>query len=192
VVLGFIGSFYEYEGLDLLLEALPMARARIPNLKLLLVGGGPHEAALKRLAAEANLGDAVVFTGRVPFAEVERYYDLVDLFVYPRRKSRLTDLVTPIKPIEAMAKERVVIASDCGGHREIVTHGLNGLLFAADDPRALADAIVAAVKDQDSWPLMGKNAREYVIRERTWAASVERYEPVYHRLVGERRRASAA
>jgi PEP-CTERM/exosortase A-associated glycosyltransferase len=192
IVLGFIGSFYEYEGLDLLLEALPTARATIPNLKLLLVGGGPHEAELKRLAAEANLADTVVFTGRVPFAEVERYYDLVDLFVYPRRKSRLTDLVTPIKPIEAMAKERVVIASDCGGHREIVTNGLNGLLFKADDPHALADAIVAAVKDRDNWPLMGENARAYVIRERTWAASVDRYEPVYHRLAGERRRARAA
>jgi glycosyltransferase involved in cell wall biosynthesis len=164
----------------------------VPNLKLLLVGGGPHEAELKRLTAESNLADTVLFTGRVPFSEVERYYDLVDLFVYPRRKSRLTDLVTPIKPIEAMAKGRVVIASDCGGHREIVTHRLNGLLFTADDPRALANEIVAAVHERDAWPLIGKNAREYVIRERTWAASVDRYEPVYERLAGNRRKARAA
>jgi len=186
IVLGFIGSFYEYEGLDVLLQALPQARAQVPELKLLLVGGGPHEADLKRMAAEMNLNKAVVFTGRVPFAEVERYYDLVDLFVYPRRKSRLTDLVTPIKPIEAMAKERVVLASDCGGHKEIVTHRLNGLLFASDDANALADGIVAAVQDQEAWPLMGKNAREYVIRERTWATSVDRYEPVYERLTAHR------
>jgi glycosyltransferase involved in cell wall biosynthesis len=192
VVLGFIGSFYEYEGLDLLLQALPKALAHTPNIKLLLVGGGPHEAELKRLTAQADLDRVVIFTDRVPFAEVERYYDLVDLFVYPRRKSRLTDLVTPLKPIEAMAKQRVVIASDCGGHKEIVTHGLNGLLFAADDANALADEIVGAVGNREVWPLMGGSAREYVIRERTWAASVNRYEPVYERLAFDRRKAKVA
>jgi PEP-CTERM/exosortase A-associated glycosyltransferase len=191
-VLGFIGSFYEYEGLDLLLQALPKARARVPNLKLLLVGGGPHEAELKRLTTEMKLDGAVVFTGRVPFAEVERYYDLVDIFVYPRKKSRLTDLVTPIKPIEAMAKERLVIASDCGGHKEIVTHRRTGLLFRADDADALAEEIATAVAERDGWAAIGKSAREYVIRERTWPASVNRYEAVYERLAGPRRKAKAA
>ena len=192
VVIGFIGSFYEYEGLDLLLQALPQTLARIPNLKLLLVGGGSHEAELKRLTAEAKLDNAVIFTGRVPFAEVERYYDLVDLFVYPRRKSRLTDLVTPLKPIEAMAKQRVVIASDCGGHKEIVTHGVNGLLFAADNAVALSNEIVGAVANREAWAAMGETARDYVLRERTWAASVNRYEPVYERLAAPRRKARAA
>jgi PEP-CTERM/exosortase A-associated glycosyltransferase len=192
IVLGFIGSFYEYEGLDLLLQALPQALAHTPNLKLLLVGGGPHEAELKRLTTQANLDHAVIFTGRVPFAEVERYYDLVDLFVYPRRKSRLTDLVTPLKPIEAMAKQRVVIASDCGGHREIVTHGSNGLLFAADNADALANEIIGAVGSRAAWPAMGQTARDYVLRERTWAASVNRYEPIYERLAAPRRRPKAA
>jgi PEP-CTERM/exosortase A-associated glycosyltransferase len=192
VVIGFIGSFYEYEGLDLLLQALPQTLARIPNLKLLLVGGGPHEAELKRLTAEAKLDNAVIFTGRVPFAEVERYYDLVDLFVYPRRRSRLTDLVTPLKPIEAMAKQRVVIASDCGGHKEIVTHGSNGLLFAADNAVALSNEITGAVVNREAWAAMGETARDYVLRERTWAASVNRYEPVYERLAAPRRKARAA
>jgi len=190
--LGFIGSFYEYEGLDLLLNALPQALGQVPNLKLLLVGGGSHEAELKRLAKANNIEGNVVFTGRVPFAEVERYYDFVDIFVYPRRKSRLTDLVTPLKPIEAMAKARVVIASDCGGHREIVTDGRNGFLFAAGDTQALTDAIVAAVAARETWPLIGKNARDYVVRERTWPASVDKYEPVYERLAGRDRGARAA
>jgi glycosyltransferase involved in cell wall biosynthesis len=186
-VLGFIGSFYEYEGLDLFLQALPKALAQMPDLKLLLVGGGPHEAELKRLTAEANLESAVIFTGRVPFEEVERYYDLVDLFVYPRRKSRLTDLVTPLKPLEAMAKQGVVLASDCGGHREIVTHGCNGLLFKADDAGALASGIVDAVTARQTWRLLGDNARRYVTCERTWQASVARYAPLYEKLVSNRR-----
>jgi glycosyltransferase involved in cell wall biosynthesis len=188
--LGFIGSFYEYEGLDVLLEALPQALPAVPNLKLLLVGGGNHDAELKRLAAEKGIESAVVFTGRIPFAEIERYYDLVDIFVYPRKKSRLTDLVTPIKPIEAMAKARVVLASDCGGHREIVTHGKNGLLFEADDTAALAKGIVAAVEAKDTWAGLGQNAREYVVRERTWPASVEKYAPVYERLAQRRGKAA--
>lgn len=186
VVLGFIGSFYEYEGLDVLLNALPQALMKTPNLKLLLVGGGSHEAELKRLAAANNIEGSVVFAGRVPFADVERYYDFVDIFVYPRRKSRLTDLVTPLKPIEAMAKGRVVIASDCGGHREIVTNGRNGFLFAAGDTQALADGIAAAVAARETWPLIGKNARDYVVRERTWPASVDKYEPAYRRLMSMR------
>ena len=166
------------------MAALPLALKHVPNLKLLLVGGGDHEAELKRLVVANNIENAVVFTGRVPFAEVERYYDLVDVFVYPRRKSRLTDLVTPLKPIEAMAKSRVVLATDCGGHREIVTHGRNGLLFAADDTQALADGILSTVAARDSWAVIGKNGRDYVVRERTWRASVDRYEPIYERLVG--------
>ncbi len=190
IVLGFIGSFYEYEGLDVLLDALPEALRAVPNLKLLLVGGGTHEAELKRLAVANDVEDAVVFTGRVPFAEIERYYDLVDIFVYPRRKSRLTDLVTPIKPIEAMAKARVVLASDCGGHREIVTHGRNGLLFAADSSEALAKGIVDAVEAKATWAVLGENAREYVVRERTWPASVEKYAPIYERLTARRGRAA--
>jgi len=192
IVLGFIGSFYEYEGLDVLLNAMPRALTAFPVLKLLLVGGGNHEAELKRQAATSGIQDAVVFTGRVPFADVERYYDLIDVFVYPRRRSRLTDLVTPIKPLEAMAKARVVIASDCGGHRELITNGRNGLLFAADDAQALADGIIGAVKARDTWPVIGQSAREYVVRERTWPAAVDRYAPVYERLVGRPLRARAA
>ena len=85
-----------------------------------------------------------------------------------------------------------MIASDCGGHREIVTHGKNGLMFAADDASALAAEIVRAVNARDTWPVIGKAAREYVLRERTWAASVNRYEPIYERLASPRRRAKAA
>ena len=147
-----------------------------------MVGGGEQEGALKRIAKTKGLDGHVTFTGRVPFEEVERYYDLIDIFVYPRRKSRLTDLVTPIKPLEAMAKARVVLASDCGGHREIVTHQQNGILFEAGNEASLADAIVSAVRAEPSWPVLGRAARDYVERERTWSASVANYAPVYEAL----------
>ncbi len=97
-VLGFIGSFYAYEGLDLLLDALPAILKQIPDVKVLLVGGGPQEAALKRQVMALDLKERVVFTGRVPHAEVNRYYDLIDVLVYARHPMRLTELVTPLKP----------------------------------------------------------------------------------------------
>ena len=118
-VLGFIGSFYAYEGLNLLLRALPMILERTPDTRLLLVGGGPEEAALRQQVKQLALTEKVIFTGRVPHDQVQSYYDLVDVFVYPRLSMRLTDLVTPLKPLEAMARGRLVVASDVGGHREL-------------------------------------------------------------------------
>src|SRR5688500_4204011 len=99
-VVGFIGSFYAYEGLDLLLKALPRMLERLPSIRLLLVGGGYEEQALRRQAVEAGIADKVLFGGRVPHEAVQDYYNLVDVFVYPRHRTRLTETVTPLKPLE--------------------------------------------------------------------------------------------
>src|SRR5690606_29052867 len=128
-VLGFIGSFYGYEGLDLLLAAMPHVLTALPDARLLLVGGGPQEAALVQQARRLGLDSAVIFTGRVPHERVPAYSSLVDAFVFPRRSMRLTELVTPLKPLEAMAKSKLVLASDVGGHRELMEHGKTGWLF---------------------------------------------------------------
>ncbi|MEG1117521.1 MAG: glycosyltransferase, exosortase A system-associated, partial [Janthinobacterium sp.] len=141
LVLGFIGSFYAYEGLALLLRAMPRLLAAQPALRLLLAGGGPQDAALRALAEQLGISHAVVFVGRVPHAQVAAYYQLVDICVYPRLPMRLTELVTPLKPLEAMAQGRLVVASDVGGHRELVEHGKTGMLFRAGDAGALAQAV---------------------------------------------------
>lgn len=184
-VLGFIGSFYSYEGLSLLVEALPAIVAAAPDVRLLLVGGGNEADALKARIAELGLADHVVMPGRVPFSEVGRYYDLVDVFVYPRLKMRLTDLVTPLKPIEAMASGRIVVASDVGGHREIVTDRETGFLFPAGDRDALARTVIDVLGARDAWPAMAAAGRAYVERERSWEASCARYVPVFARLTGK-------
>jgi len=183
LVLGFIGSFYHYEGLDLLLEALPAIRQALPDVAVLLVGGGPEAENLKAQAQRLGIGDAVRFTGRVPFAAVQGYYDLVDLLVYPRKRIRLTELVTPLKPLEAMAERRLVIASDVGGHRELIRDNDTGYLFAADDPTALARRVVEAARDADRHAAMREAGRRYVETERSWAASAAHYAPVYERLL---------
>jgi glycosyltransferase involved in cell wall biosynthesis len=182
-VLAFFGSFYSYEGLHLLLQALPALRERRADIALLLVGGGPEESNLRALAGELDLGDSVVFTGRVMHEEMQRYYDLADLFVFPRLSMRLTELVTPLKPLEAMAQERIVVASSVGGHRELVRDHETGYLFPPDAPRHLAEGVLSALADQASWPRIRARAAEFIDTERSWAHSVARYADVYGRLL---------
>jgi len=181
-VLGFVGSFYSYEGLALLIEALPRLLAQAPELRLLLVGSGPQEPALKDLTRQLKLNERVIFTGRVPHTEVQRYYDLIDILVYPRLSMRLTDLVTPLKPLEAMAQGRLLLASDVGGHRELIRDGVTGVLFQAGSSDALIEKILALLAQPERWPALRQQARQLVETERNWAASVARYGPVYARL----------
>lgn len=179
---GFVGSFYAYEGLDLLLAALPRVLAVRSDVRVLLVGGGPHESALKEMARGLGVADRVVFTGRVPHAEVHRYYDLIDVLAYPRRSMRLTELVTPLKPLEAMAQGRLLVASDVGGHRELIRDGETGTLFRAGSAEALADALLRVLAQASDWTERRARARRFVEAERNWRGSVERYRGIYANL----------
>lgn len=181
-VLGFIGSFYHYEGLHLLLKALSILLPARPRLRVLLVGGGPEDAALRALSRDLGIADQTVFTGRVSHRLVQRYYSLVDLLVYPRVHIRLTDLVTPLKPLEAMAQGKILLASDVGGHRELIADGKTGFLFPADDPQALAKRILEVLEWRDRWEAIRKEGRRFVEQERNWARSVARYRPIYEGL----------
>jgi PEP-CTERM/exosortase A-associated glycosyltransferase len=185
-VVGFIGSFYAYEGLDMLVDAMPLLAARRRGLRLLLVGGGPQEEALKARVKQLGLDNRVVFAGRVPHGEVQRYYDLIDILAYPRRSMRLTELVTPLKPLEAMAQGRIFVASDVGGHRELIRHGETGTLFRAGSVGALADAVSGLFQTRQDWPRLRQAGRRFVESDRTWANSVRRYAPVFERLTSQR------
>lgn len=184
-VLGFIGSFYAYEGLDLLVSAMPQLVQQRPDVCLLLVGGGPQEAALKAQVQMLGLADRVVFTGRVPHAEVNRYYDLIDVLAYPRHSMRLTELVTPLKPLEAMAQGHLFVASDVGGHKELIRHGETGWLFKADDRDALAAAVLDMLDHRDRWPQLRANGRRFVEEVRNWRNSVAYYEAPYQALLAQ-------
>lgn len=183
-VIGFLGSFYAYEGLDLLIEALPRMLTRAPDTRLLLVGGGPQEANLQARAATLGLADKVKFVGRVPHAEVSRYYSLVDLLAYPRHRMRLTDLVTPLKPLEAMAQGHLLIASDVGGHKELIEDGVTGTLFRAGDLDDLAAKAVLALGQADGGAAMRASGRAFVERERNWTRSIANHQAIYARALG--------
>jgi PEP-CTERM/exosortase A-associated glycosyltransferase len=181
-VVGFIGSFYAYEGLDLLLDALPELISQCPDVRVLLVGGGPQEANLRQQAERLGLGEYVIFTGRVPHKEVNRYYDLIDVLAYPRHPMRLTELVTPLKPLEAMAQGLLFVASDVGGHRELVIHNKNGILFKAGDKNSLAQAIVGLLSQREQWAALKANGRQFVEEVRNWRNSVANYVVPYQAL----------
>lgn len=191
-VIGFIGSFYDYEGLDVLIDAMPALVATNPGLHLVLVGGGPMDAALRAAAASSPAARAIHFIGRVPHEQVERYYSLIDVLVYPRKAMRLTELVTPLKPLEAMAQGKLVAASDIGGHRELIEDGVTGSLFAPDSPAAIAESIAALFAARDGWNNRRSIARAFVEQERNWSSNIRRYEPVYQRLLARHGQASRA
>ena len=182
--IGFVGSFYAYEGLDLLLRALPRIVHARPEVRVLLVGGGPQEEALKALARRLGVAGQVIFPGRVPHAEIHRYYGLIDLLVYPRRSMRLTELVTPLKPLEAMAQGQLLVASDVGGHRELIRDGETGILFRAGSADALAEAVLRLLARPADWAGLRERARRFVEGERNWRASVGRYAAVYAQARG--------
>ncbi|MCP5444196.1 MAG: glycosyltransferase, exosortase A system-associated [Chromatiaceae bacterium] len=183
LVLGFIGSFYAYEGLLLLVSAMPLILEQFPDTRLLLVGGGPQEREIQALVNKLDLHGEVIFTGRVPHNEVNDYYNLVDIFVYPRMHMRLTDLVTPLKPLEAMAQGKLVLASDVGGHKELIRDGENGRLFLADSRDSLAATTIAMMSHREQWDELKLNGRRYVEQERNWKKSVEKYRIIYKQLV---------
>lgn len=191
-VIGFIGSFYDYEGIDDLIAAMPLLHAGQPDARLLLVGGGSVEAALKSQTEASPASAAIRFVGRVPHTEVERYYALVDVMAYPRKRSRLTDLVTPLKPLEAMAQGKLVAASDVGGHRELIADGITGTLFAPDDPAACARALAGLLADRAGWERLRAAGRLHVSEKHNWHRNIRRYLDVYRRLLAQPSRTFAS
>jgi glycogen(starch) synthase len=181
-VIGFFGSFFEWEGLDTLIEALPLVLEAVPQARLLLVGGGRHEAALKRRAEELSLGRYIVFAGRVSHDEVRAFYGAADVAAYPRLPDRLTHMVTPLKPLEAMAQRRPVVASDVGGHRQLIRDGETGYLFSAGDRAALASRLIGALRGTDEVAALVARARDHVERAHRWSVVARGYLPVYERV----------
>ncbi len=183
-VFGFVGSFYRYEGLQFLLRAAPELIRRLPAARILLVGGGPDEDELRDLARP--LGEAVAIPGRIPHAVIRQIYAAIDVFVCPRRRSRLTEMVTPLKPLEAMAMARPVLASDVGGLAELIQPEVTGLLFEADSPEAFVAQAVRTGKDRALQQRLGREARAYLVEHRSWERIISRYLEIYSRAAGVR------
>lgn len=180
-VLGYVGSLFAWEGLPLLVEAMVRLRPAIPDIMLLIVGTGPDEAAIRQSVARHDLTRHVVFAGEMPHQEAVNAYAAIDLLVYPRLPSRITELVTPLKPLEAMALGQVCVASDVGGQRELIEDRVTGLLFRAGDAAALSAVILEAMGDPQLRASIAAHGPVAIRSGRTWAQSVANYRAAYER-----------
>jgi len=178
-ILGFFGSFYEYEGLSMLLDTMALLKSRGEKVLLILAGGGPKQQQIIRKIENLKLADIVTYAGRVDHNVIQDYYHIVDLMIYPRLSMRLTELVTPLKPLEAMAKGKIVIASGVGGHQELINNGVTGLLFEPGSSESLAQTISSAIRNRDQWEVIRRQARRYVEEDRNWERSVSFYRAAY-------------
>ncbi len=181
-VAGVVSNLVGYEGIDTLLAAVAELRSRGVPVRPLIVGDGPERAALERQAGQLGLTGTAIFTGRVPMSEVRRYHAVLDLFVVPRTSDRVCQLVTPLKPVEAMASGLTVVASDVGALREIIRPEVTGALATSGDPGSFADIMEPLLYSSDIRRKLGANAREWVARDRTWAHNAAIYRAAYERL----------
>jgi len=182
-VFGFIGSFFEFEGLEYFIKAIAKISGADKDIKAIVVGGGRREEELRSLAERACRGKNIIFTGLVSHSEAQRLYSIVDILVYPRVKNRLTDLVTPLKPLEAMAMEKAVIASDVGGLKELIEDGSTGLLFEAGNMADLTDKMLHLAHKSEIRLRLGKAARQEIIKNRDWKDLVKRYDNLYSQVI---------
>ncbi|QBI52474.1 glycosyltransferase family 4 protein [Streptomonospora litoralis] len=183
-VVGTTTSCYSYEGLDTLVDAVAELRRRGVAAHALIVGDGPELGALRERAAAAGLEGAAHFPGRVPADEVRRHHAALDVFCVPRRDERVSRLVTPLKPVEAMAGGLPVVAGDLDALREIVEPGTTGEVVPPECPGELADCLEKLAADPETRSDYGRAARERVGRHRTWEAAAHRYIESYRDLRG--------
>lgn len=181
---GTVSSLVDYEGIDYLLSAFAILAPRYPELKVLIVGEGVSGPSLRRQAEELGLSDRVVFTGRVPRERTSAYHQALDVFVVPRRDTTVTQSVTPLKPVEAQASARPVVASRLAALTETIHHKVNGLIVEPGDPIQLAEALDKLLGDKLMRQRFGSAGRESVLAERTWSHDAKLYTDAYNRLVG--------
>jgi glycosyltransferase involved in cell wall biosynthesis len=182
LVIGYVTSFHVYEGMPYLIEAVArLARAGRP-VRCLLVGDGAERAYLTALAERLKVRDRIIFTGRIDHAELASYYGLIDVFVVPRTAEATTDLVTPLKPFEAMAMAKPVVVSGTAALREVVDDGRAGLAFEPEDVESLVETLEPLLDDAAHRAALGERAREWVAENRTWARNADRYREVYASL----------
>jgi glycosyltransferase involved in cell wall biosynthesis len=179
-VVGLVSSLVAHEGIGTLLAAVKLLRDRGIPVRALIVGDGPERAALERQAAA--LGLDAIFTGRVPMSRVRDYHAVLDVFVVPRTPDRVCQLVTPLKPVEAMASGLPVVVSAVKALGEIIKDKVTGLQATPLDPASLAECLDQLLASPQLRRELGEAAREWVARDRTWEHNAQRYRDAYARL----------
>jgi glycosyltransferase involved in cell wall biosynthesis len=179
-VIGYIGSMVDYEGLDLLIQAAAILKGEgRDDFRVLMVGDGTVHESLNMLTSLNDMENMVLFTGRIPHEEVVRYYSLVDIAPFPRKGIPVCEMVSPLKPFEAMAMGKTIVASDVAALAEIIEDGETGLLHRKEDPEHLAHILRTLLDDNELCLRLGEAGRKWVIRERDWTLLGKRVIDLY-------------
>lgn len=183
-VIGYAGSLVHYEGIDLLLQAVDELRRERDDFAVVIVGDGNYFATLKEIADDLDLNDVVTFTGRVPFEEVNRYLSIFDIMPFPRLPVPACELISPIKPFEAMAMARAMLVSDVAALTEIVQPGVTGLVFRKGDAGSLREQLRRYLDDPELRAQMGQAGRQWVRANGDWNTVVAVVDRAYRDLLG--------
>lgn len=178
-VLGYVGSLRKLEGLDLVVLALKRILKSRPEVRLFLIGRGPEKNNLMDMVKKAGVKDNVIFIDNIEHDSILDYYSLIDIIILPRIKSRVNELVTPLKPLEAMAAEKCVLASDVGGLRELINDNTTGMLFQAENSSEFVEKALALLNNREKMRELSCAAKKWVAHERDWKKIVEKYREVY-------------
>ena len=182
-VIGYAGGLVDYEGLDVLLEAVALLKSRRGHdFHLIVVGDGHHEAAIHGLSDRLDLAEVVTFTGRVPHDEVASYLSLVDIAPFPRLPLPVCEAISPIKPFESMAMGKAAVVSSVAALTEIIEDGVTGLVFEKGCAKDLAEVLERLLESPELRTRLGDAARDWVRRERDWSAITRTVVETYEQL----------
>ncbi|WP_114558761.1 glycosyltransferase family 4 protein [Desertihabitans aurantiacus] len=186
-VIGYVGTIVDYEGLELLVEAAGVLSRERSDFVVLVIGDGNALEDLTQRVVDEGLTDVVKLLGRVPHEEVESYYSIIDVCPLPRLPLPVCEMVSPLKPFEAMAMGKVVVASDVAALAEIVEDGLNGMLHTKGDAASLTEKLRLLLDDSELRVRLSAQAREWVVQNRRWDVLAERITELYEEIGGVRR-----
>ncbi len=175
-VIGFVGSLTGYEGLKELILATEELIKEKSNICLIIVGDGRELKKLKTLAKSPE----IIFTGRVPFEEVKRYYSLFDICPFPRNDYEVCQYVPPLKILEAMTMKKPVIVSDVAPLLEIITDNENGLVCRADSIKSLKEKLFYLIENVEERKMLAEQGYNWVQKNRSWDTVIKKYIQLYN------------
>lgn len=181
-VIGYVGTFVSYEGLDDLATACAALKTQGYEFRLMLVGnenatgqgGGSITEQVQKIAEQNDFSDWLIMPGRIPFEEVESHYSLIDIAPFPRKAWPVCEIVPPMKTLEALAMKKAVIVSSNLALTEMIEHDVNGRVFERGNVQDFIEQLKYMLDNKDKWPIYGEKGREFVKNERTWQQTADK------------------
>ncbi|MCL1126187.1 glycosyltransferase [Shewanella surugensis] len=183
IVIGYVGSIVEYEGLDDLIFALESVYKKGKNFELIIAGDGPYLSQLTEIVKNSTISTKVRLLGRIPHEEVDQLLKTIDITPFPRKSIEVCELVSPLKPFESMLSGKVILASNVKALKEVID-GRNGLLFEKGSIKDLTAKLEELIDSVDLRKSLSEYARDWVLKNRLWSVVTEQYSTVLNSTHG--------